>query len=136
MNYRRYFEFECMSENLVVNWIEPCLIGDTISEIVWSELSEIIGKYRPSALVMNFKAVNGISSSVIGCLIKVQKELKRYGGQMRLVSVSSTMLEIFRTLNLLGNHFSVCDHIDDAMRESPRRVEAEMQIRLEEIAQT
>jgi anti-anti-sigma regulatory factor len=130
---KRYFKCEYINGNCIVYWNESCLIGDTIAEIAGAELSNIVRSDNPLIVVMDFSNVNGISSSVIGCLIKVQKQLRRNGGQLKFIAVSPTMLGIFRTLNLLGTQFVVVADLSTALQRASRRLDAESQIRMEEL---
>ena len=102
---KRYFSCTSVGHTTVVHWDEPCLIGDAIAEIAGLELREIIKADGPSVLVMDFSRVKAISSSMIGCLIRVQQQLRHTGGIVRFAAVSPSMESIFRTLNLLRESF-------------------------------
>ena len=113
----RYFTFQCIGDSCVVDWEESFLMGEVIAEIVDCELSKLIRIYRPSRLVMSFSRVNGISSSVVGRFMKIQKELQRSRGRMGFIAVSSTMQEVFRRLNLLGTCFELFEDLDSALNQ-------------------
>lgn len=59
-------------------------------------------------LVLNFSEVKFLSSSVLGLLIRVSKKIYESKGQLRLCSIDSKIMEIFR-ITRLDNVFEILD---------------------------
>lgn len=69
------------------------------------EVSEQLGAVlpndgRPIKLVLDFRGVDLISSSLLGKLILLQRRVDGTGGKLRLCELTPTVQSVFRTSNL------------------------------------
>jgi hypothetical protein len=74
-NYR-YFTVEEVKPAVAIRFSEPKPYGDVLAEMLRTELLEVVRSLRPAYLVIDFHGVNMISSSVIGALLLVKRQLE------------------------------------------------------------
>ena len=84
-------------------------LGDTI---VAATLPELRSKMRGivddgvTDLVVDLAEVRMVDSSGIGLIIAAYNSLRKVGGQLALIHVSSELMDLFRTMRM-HQHFSV-----------------------------
>ena len=99
----------------IVDLLPESLSGLTIQEELGDPLSEIVDRGRPSKLLVNLQHVKLVSSDAIGALIRIRKELKEYGGAIRLCKLDQNVRLSFRLLNLDGTMFQIFDDEAEAI---------------------
>ena len=65
-------------------------------------------------LIIDFSNVKFLTSSVLGLLIRVSKKVYETEGQLRLCSIGSKILDVFR-ITRLDKIFEIMPSVDDAM---------------------
>src|SRR4030042_167586 len=61
---------------------------------------EYIKKKRPELLVVDFEGVKFFSSQVLGVLLKMRAEMKKYGGEVVVSGIEPRLYRVFRITNL------------------------------------
>ena len=74
----------------------------------------LIEKNPGIQLIVDFKAVRFLTSSVLGLLIRVSKKVYETKGKLRLCSINPKILEIFK-ITRLDKIFEIYANVDDAM---------------------
>jgi anti-anti-sigma factor len=111
----RYFIVDEANSAVIVRLTEPKLYGDVLAEMLKSELSSLVKSLRPKCLLVDFDGVNMISSSVIGVLLLVKKQLEKYGAKITLCGMPIPIREVYRVLGLDGNIFDIRSSIEEAL---------------------
>jgi len=78
------------------------LIGDIYVE-QGDELSKVfnaIAEKNPKEVVIDLTGLNSITSSGIGKIVLLYKELNKKGGMVRITGVNKTIMEIFKVVKL------------------------------------
>jgi anti-anti-sigma factor len=69
---------------------------------------------RPSLLVLDMSHVEFVASIVIGSLVRLQHDLARHNGKLRLASVQATVWDVFKRCRL-DTVFQAHDTVDTAL---------------------
>ncbi|MCA9148774.1 MAG: STAS domain-containing protein [Planctomycetales bacterium] len=109
-------DVETRTNGAVVVTIKETQLSTLINtEMLQSELHSVVKTLQPKILVIDFDQVRLISSSAIGMLLRIRKELIDFGGQLRLCRVSVPVGEIYRVLNLDQTRLLVFDTVEEAV---------------------
>ena len=65
-------------------------------------------------LIIDFSNVKFLTSSVLGLLIRISKNVNETGGTLRLCSIAPKILDVFR-ITRLDKIFEIMSDVDDAM---------------------
>ena len=74
----------------------------------------LIQKTTGIQLIIDFSNVKFLTSSVLGLLIRISKKVYETEGTLRLCSIDSKILEVFR-ITRLDKIFEIHSDVDDAM---------------------
>lgn len=108
-----YFTFQSVGDVVVARCTLANLSDEENIEEVGQELLTIIGKYECRELIVDFADVEYITSSMVGKLIRVHRQLHRDGGKLVICNLSPTVDEILRTSNLL-TYFNAAQSVTEA----------------------
>jgi anti-sigma B factor antagonist len=76
----------------------------------WSDaLVEFVEQQRPRRLVVNLELVDRIQSVAIGALIRLDKRMRAYSGQLRLCGMHRDLRQVFKVTKLDGAVFRIFD---------------------------
>ncbi len=115
MQRYRYFQIDVAAGGVIVRITEPQLYGHVVGEVLKAELSQLISTTHPKRLLIDFQHVKVMSSSVIEALISVKKQLDQLGRQLKLCAMPVSIREIYRTMQLEGSIFEICDSLGEAL---------------------
>jgi anti-anti-sigma regulatory factor len=105
-----------VNQNSVVATIQAEYLSTSVAaENLYHDLSRVIMSYRPALLVLDFAQVKMISSSSIGKLLVIHRQLLEYGGQLHLCRVSVPIVEVYRSLGLSHDRLMVFDTLEQAL---------------------
>jgi len=108
-----YFTFESVDEIVVARCTLANLSDEENIEAVGQELLTLIGKYECRELIMDLGVVEFMTSSMIGKLIRVHRQLHREGGKLVICNLNETIDEILRTSHLLS-YFHAANSVPEA----------------------
>jgi anti-anti-sigma regulatory factor len=111
----RYFQLEETPSGMIVRISESHLCGGCVAEVLKLELSRLVKTKSPQLLLIDFQCVRTMSSGVIGALLSIKRQLDRYGAQLKLCAVGVPIREIYRTMQLDGNVFHICDSVAEGL---------------------
>jgi anti-sigma B factor antagonist len=100
------FSCESQGENIRVVFPQRRITEDDNVEQLGEELFALVEQFRMKDVVVDFSAVNFVTSSVLGKLITLHRKAARYEGQLRLTGVQGELEQILRTSHLL-DYFNV-----------------------------
>ena len=85
----------------VVSFADRLLFDDrTVREVSEQLNASLPNDGQPIRLVLDFRGVDLISSSLLGKLILLQRRVDGSGGKLRLCELSATVQSVFKTSNL------------------------------------
>lgn len=115
MSAFRFFTTERVGDAIIARPVDPYLQGSALAELLRLELQQIIDTSGCKAVVMDFKNVKLVSSSVISSLLGIKRNLTASSIPMKLCCMSDSLRHVFRTLNLDGTVFSIVDDVPLAL---------------------
>ena len=101
-----YFSCEAEGQNVRVVFPQLRITEDDNVEQLGEELFALVEQFRMKNVVVDFSAVNFVTSSVLGKLITLHRKAARYDGQLQLTGVHGELEQILRTSHLL-DYFNV-----------------------------
>lgn len=111
----RFFVVDQREHALVAEIVDSQLQGETVAEFLKLELLKILDTYSPSVVVLDFRNVKIVSTSVISCFLFVNSRLASRGTKLKLAGMSDTLRHIFKTLQLDGTVFQIFETIEEAV---------------------
>jgi anti-anti-sigma factor len=90
------------------------IVERELINVLSDELLEFVAAEKPKNVVFTLKHVTRYSSEAIGGLIRMERQISRYGGTMRLC-MDSDVRQIFKVTRLDGNVFSIYDTESEAV---------------------
>ena len=100
-------EIEAIGEVIVVTFRDRILLDRNEIELIYSQLCERIGKQPGIRLLIDFSAVQALSSEILGVLVNIGAKVKDAQGHLVLCNLHRTLEEIFEVTqlkNLLDVH--------------------------------
>jgi anti-anti-sigma factor len=83
----------------------------------WADpLVEFVEQQQPKKLLLDFEAVTRFPSATIEALLRVDKRVRAYSGQMRLCGMCREVREVFKITRLDENVFQIFDSCRSARR--------------------
>ena len=111
---RRPFEIKEVGPVLLIKPVESRLVDRDQINFLSDELLEYLAVEKPEQIVFSLKHMQRYSSEAIGGLIRIERQLSRTGGQMKLCA-NEEIREVFRVTGLDGNVFDIYDTESDAI---------------------
>jgi anti-anti-sigma factor len=108
-----YFTFHFLGDVVVAKCVMPNLSEEENIEPVGQELLTLVGKYECRRLILDLANVEYMTSSMVGKLIRIHRQMHRDDGRVVLCHLSPTVDEILRTSHLLS-YFHVAESLDEA----------------------
>jgi anti-sigma B factor antagonist len=96
----RHIEIHQVDEVTVVHFREPRVTDLALIEKLGQELYELVEKDNRIRLVLNFSAVEFLSSVALGKLISLNGKVKRHDGMLKLCSIRPEIYEAFAICKL------------------------------------
>ena len=93
---------------------EQQLIDGQQIHLVYDEIQTHVEEDQPAKVVLSFKQVSKCSTGAIGGLMRLNRLIEGYGGQLKL-SVTPGIREMFEVTDLEGRVFALYDTESDAI---------------------
>ncbi|RME93175.1 MAG: anti-sigma factor antagonist [Candidatus Hydrogenedentota bacterium] len=93
--------------------VEQERVDMVISRQFKEELLESIQE-KPANVILNLSNVQYLDSSALGTLVAFLREIKKYGGTLKLCSLSSTLMTLM-SLSKLDAMFKIYDTCEEAL---------------------
>jgi anti-anti-sigma factor len=78
------------------------ILGESIAETVWKELSALAGRLGGRWLQLDLSAVHFLTSTGVGKLLALYKQVRAEGGRLSLRNVRPQVYEVFAVTHLTG----------------------------------
>lgn len=101
---------------IVAHFLESSILDDRNVRALADELTHIVDGVPKVRLLMNFSAVEYLSSAVLGKLIALQKKVATEGGLLKLCHIRPNILEVFKVTRL-DKVFSIYENQAAAMAD-------------------
>jgi anti-sigma B factor antagonist len=107
------FEFAGLA---VVEFVNSQLMfaNETVKE-VGSELSRVITERGHNKIVLDFRNVQYLSSTMLGRLVKLQQEVQQAKGQLKICGLGPVLKDSFRIAHF-EQIFDIHDNVESAVR--------------------
>ncbi len=76
------------------------LLDDECIKRIQTSLLEIVDKAKHDKLLLNFSEVEFLSSSFLGTLVKVHKQIQEKSGELTLINIAPKILKVFKITQL------------------------------------
>ena len=112
-NYRR-LEVKQVGDVTVVRFRDHKIVEDISIQELGAEMFQLVEVENRDKLVLNFSAVDFLSSAALGKLITLDKKVKAHGGVLKLSNIRPEIYEVF-TITRLNRLFDIKDDEADAL---------------------
>lgn len=79
---------------------EPKLLEDVCIRKIQEALLALVEEGKRDKLQLNFSEVDFLSSSFLGCLVKVLKRVREKNGELTLINIDPKILKVFQITQL------------------------------------
>ncbi|MCS6983856.1 MAG: STAS domain-containing protein [Leptospiraceae bacterium] len=98
----------------VILHIEVPRVDMSISRRFREEIQEILAP-KPNVVIMDFEKTDYLDSSALGSLVSILRDVRGYGGDLRLIHLNQTLRMLLK-LSKLDALFKIYDKLEDAMK--------------------
>ena len=112
-NYRRV-DVSQVGDVTVVRFRDHKIVEDISIQELGTEMFQLVEVENRDKLVLNFSAVDFLSSAALGKLITLDKKVKAHGGVLKLSNIRPEIYEVF-TITRLNRLFDIKDDEADAL---------------------
>jgi len=85
---------------LTVCFTDARILDETKLEQIGNDLLELLNKTSEERVILDFRAVQFMSSSMLGKLVQVNKKCKEFKVHLKLCSISPDIREVFKITKL------------------------------------
>ena len=111
--------FSNLNEAVVI-WLPEDLYELLAIVDAGEEMSRFVEHSQPRRLVVSFDHVCSCGSQAVGDLVNLAKQVRKYGGEIKLCSMSNRVREVFDLCRLIGPVFDVYSSAGEAVESFPR----------------
>ena len=115
MAQNRFFSVEQRGDAIIAEIVESQLQGETMAEFLKLELLQIVESRSPQVVIISFRNVKIVSTSIVSFLIYANKRFSGMGIPLKLGAMSDSLRHIFQTLRLDGSVFSIYPTVEEAL---------------------
>lgn len=98
-----------------VQFAERNILDEASIQQIGEEISRIIEAQPNPRILLDFTAVEHLSSAALGTLITINNKIRRQGGQLRLSNIDPQIYEVF-VITKLNTLFQIHDQADQAVQ--------------------
>jgi anti-sigma B factor antagonist len=84
----------------IVTFTEEKILEETDIRTIQTAIMSVIEQAGPINLILDFRNVRFLSSSVLGLLIRISKKVYEQDGQLRLCNIAPKIREVFKITRL------------------------------------
>ncbi len=114
MAVHRALEVSEVGDVTVVRFIDRKILDEATIQELGHELFNLVEEENRSKLLLNFSAVEFLSSAALGKLITLDKKVKAHGGKLKLANIRPEIYEVF-AITKLNKLFEIKDDEADAL---------------------
>jgi anti-sigma B factor antagonist len=98
----------------IVEFVDNKILDEANISEIGQALSAVIEQSANPKVLIDFAAVDHLSSAALGMLINVNNKMKERGGQLRLTNIKPQIMEVF-TITNLNKLFKILPHRPEAL---------------------
>lgn len=111
---RRRLEVEDVGDVAVVKFIDKKILDEPNIQMIAEQLFELVDEDRRHKILLDFSAVDYLSSAALGKLITLNKKIKSVSGQLKLSNIRPEIYEVFE-ITSLNKMFPIYDDQESAL---------------------
>lgn len=100
---------------LTIHFVESKILDALTIQKMQDELFAILGKTEEPNVLLDFRAVNFLSSAALGMLVRAHKKCKEYKANLILCNLAPSIREVFAITNL-DKVLTICADSEEAER--------------------
>lgn len=101
-------------EKGVILAVKETRIDMSISRKFREQVSKYLEK-KPAIVVFDMHDTEYLDSSALGALVTILRDVKNYGGEIRLANLNQTLKTLFK-LSKLESMFKICETVEEAAK--------------------
>ena len=111
---RRRIDVEEVGDVTVVKFVDKRILDEQNIQQIGDQLFELVDDEGKRKLLLNFDAVEYLSSAALGKLITMNKKVRGVSGQLRLCQIKAEIYEVFE-ITKLNKVFKIHDTEEEAL---------------------
>jgi len=98
----------------VIRFVDRKILDEGNIQELGKELFALVEEDNRKSLLLNFSAVEFLSSAALGKLITLDKKVKAHGGKLKLCKIRPEIYEVF-AITRLNKYFDIKDDEEDGL---------------------
>jgi anti-sigma B factor antagonist len=100
MSSNRRLDIDEVNDVTIARFTDKKILDESNIQIIGNQLFSLVDEDHRQKIVLDFTNVEYLSSAALGKLITMDKKVKAAGGKLRLCSIRSDILEVFKITRL------------------------------------
>jgi len=100
MSTNRRLDLDEKDDITIARFTDKKILDESNIQIIGNQLFALVDEDHRQKIVLDFTNVEYLSSAALGKLITMDKKVKAAGGKLRLCSIRSDILEVFKITRL------------------------------------
>ncbi len=101
------------SEILTIFITDPKILDGPTIEQIYKDLVAVLEKTEQQNVILDFQAVQFMSSAALGMLIRINKKCKEFKANLKLCSIHPDIKQVFKITGL-DKVFTIYKNVEDA----------------------
>lgn len=114
MSTNRRLDLDEKDDITIARFTDKKILDESNIQIIGNQLFALVDEDHRQKIVLDFTNVEYLSSAALGKLITMDKKVKAAGGKLRLCSIRSDILEVFK-ITRLDKLFTIKDDREKAV---------------------
>lgn len=114
MSSNRRLDIDEVGDVTVARFVDKKILDESNIQIIGNQLFSLVDEDHRAKIVLDFTNVEYLSSAALGKLITMDKKVKAASGKLRLCSIRSDILEVFK-ITRLDKLFTIRENRDKAL---------------------
>ena len=110
----RHLEVSEVGDATVVRFVDRKILDEANIQGLGQELFNLVEQEKREKVLLNFSAVEFLSSAALGKLITLERKVKDHGGKLKLCNIRPEIYEVF-ALTKLNKLFDIKEDEADAL---------------------
>lgn len=96
----RQIETEEIGDVTVVRFVNRRILDDQVIQTIGDQLFALVDDHNRSKILLDFSAVDYLSSAALGKLLNLNRKIEKIRGQLRLCRIKPDILDVFQITKL------------------------------------
>lgn len=114
MSTNRRLDLDEKDDITIARFVDKKILDESNIQIIGNQLFALVDDDHRQKIVLDFTNVEYLSSAALGKLITMDKKVKASGGKLRLCSIRSDILEVFK-ITRLDKLFTIKENREKAL---------------------